>query len=38
MTAFNSLLGIATRVEAPTYDALYSGAWTHPNQEQTPNG
>jgi hypothetical protein len=38
MTAFNSLLGIATRVEAPTYDALYSGAWTHPNQEKTPNG
>jgi transposase-like protein len=38
MTALNSLLGIATRVEAPTYDALYSGEWTHPNQEKTPNG
>jgi transposase-like protein len=38
MTAFNSLLGIATRVEAPTYDALYSGEWTHPSQEKTPNG
>lgn len=25
MTAFNSVLGIATRVEAPTYEALYRG-------------
>lgn len=25
MTAFNSVLGIATRVEAPTYEALYGG-------------
>ena len=24
MTAFNSVLGIATRVEAPTYEALYN--------------
>lgn len=38
MTAFNSVLGIATRVEAPTYEALYSGEWTHPNQEKTPYG
>ena len=29
--AFNSVLGIAARVEGPTYDALYSGAWHHPN-------
>jgi transposase-like protein len=30
-TAFNSLLGIGVRVEAPTYDELYSGDWVHPN-------
>ena len=30
-SAFNSLLGIGTRVEAPTYEALYSGEWVHPN-------
>jgi transposase-like protein len=29
-TAFNSLLGIGVRVEAPTYEALYSGHWVHP--------
>lgn len=29
MTAFNSVLGIATRVEAPTYEALYSGEKTY---------
>jgi len=28
--AFRSLLGIAGRVEAPTYDELYSGDWRHP--------
>jgi transposase-like protein len=30
-TAFNSLLGIGVRVEAPTYEALYSGEYMHPN-------
>jgi transposase-like protein len=29
-SAFNSLLGIASHAEAPTYDALYSGDWQHP--------
>ena len=28
--AFRSLLGIATEVAAPTFDALYSGEWRHP--------
>jgi len=31
-TAFNSVLGLAAHSVAPTYDALYSGAWVHPNQ------
>jgi hypothetical protein len=30
MAAFDSVLGIATRVEAPTYDGLYGGSWSHP--------
>lgn len=30
MTAFNSVLGLATRSVPPTYDALYSGEWAHP--------
>lgn len=30
MTAFNSILGVACRVAAPTYAQLYSGAWAHP--------
>lgn len=30
-TTFNSLLGIGVRVEAPTYEELYSGEWVHPN-------
>ncbi len=29
MTAFASVLGIATRVAGPTYDALYAGRWNH---------
>jgi transposase-like protein len=29
-SAFNSLLGIGVRVEAPTYEELYSGDWEHP--------
>lgn len=28
--AFRSLLGIGGTVDAPTYDQLYSGDWTHP--------
>jgi transposase-like protein len=31
MGMFNSVLGIATRVQGPTYAALYDGKWTHPN-------
>ena len=27
--AFRSLLGIAGEVDAPTFDALYSGEWRH---------
>lgn len=29
--AFQSVLGIGSQVEGPTYEDLYSGAWTHPN-------
>lgn len=32
MGMFNSVLGIATRVEGPTYAALYGGKWVHPNR------
>jgi transposase-like protein len=32
MGMFNSVLGIATRVAAPTYAALYDGNWDHPNR------
>lgn len=31
MTAFHSVLGIAVRVEGPTYEGLYRGTWRHPN-------
>ena len=30
MTAFNSVLGVACRVSAPSYAQLYSGEWAHP--------
>ena len=30
MTAFNSVLGLASHAAAPTYETLYSGEWTHP--------
>jgi len=30
MTAFNSVLGIASQTVPPTYDAIYSGAYPHP--------
>ena len=33
MTAFNSVLGLAARVKAPTYEALYGGKWVHPTQD-----
>jgi hypothetical protein len=32
--AFNSVLGIAARVQGPTYDELYSGEWVHPNRAE----
>jgi hypothetical protein len=31
MTAFNSVLGLASKSESPTYEELYSGEWVHPN-------
>jgi transposase-like protein len=31
MGMFNSVLGIATRVQGPTYQSLYDGKWAHPN-------
>ena len=31
--AFRSLLGVATRVTAPTYAGLYKGTYEHPNQK-----
>lgn len=31
MSMFNSVLGIATRVQGPTYGALYDGTWAHPS-------
>jgi hypothetical protein len=27
------VLGLASRMEAPTYEALYDGTWAHPNQD-----
>src|ERR1035438_216515 len=33
MTAFHSVLGLASRAEAPTYETLYDGKWAHPNQD-----
>lgn len=32
--AFRSLLGIAGEVDAPTFDALYSGEWRHPTSSR----
>ena len=36
MSAFNAVLGIATRVKAPTYAALYDGTWIHPAVVRVP--
>lgn len=36
MTGFNSVLGIATRVKAQSYEAFYSGERMHPDREKTP--
>lgn len=30
--AFNTILGLASDSEAPTYDELYSGEWVHPGE------
>jgi hypothetical protein len=30
MVAFDSVLKIAARVDAPTYAGLYEGTWDHP--------
>jgi len=40
--AFQTVLGIATRVRGPTYDALYAkdgaaGGWEHPNSDGRPD-
>jgi hypothetical protein len=35
MTTFNSVLGLAAHAASPTYDELYSGAWTHPTGVET---
>lgn len=32
--AFRSLLGLAGEVDAPTFDALYSGEWRHPTSSR----
>jgi transposase-like protein len=32
--SFNSVLGIAARVEGPTYRELYDGEWVHPNKKR----
>lgn len=32
MGMFNSVLGVATHVEGPTYASLYDGNWDHPNR------
>lgn len=34
MVAFDSVLGIAVRAEAPTYAGLYDGSWAHPGAWQ----
>jgi hypothetical protein len=31
-SAFNSLLGIASHTEGPTYKGLYKGTYQHPNE------
>lgn len=31
MTSFNSVLGIAVKMEGPTYENLYAGSWEHPS-------
>jgi len=36
MTAFNSLLGLASHTDAPTYEQLYSGEYVHPNPTGAP--
>ena len=36
MGAFNAMLGIATRVKAPTCAALYDGRWVHPAVVRVP--
>ncbi|HXX35426.1 MAG TPA: IS1595 family transposase, partial [Thermodesulfobacteriota bacterium] len=31
MAAFQTILGLTSKVDWPTYDELYSGEWVHPN-------
>lgn len=31
MAAFQTILGLSSRVDWPTYEGLYSGEWVHPN-------
>ena len=35
MTSFIKVLGIGSHTASPTYEALYSGEWTHPNPDGT---
>ncbi len=32
--AFQTVLGIGSHVVGPTYDGIYTGAWTHPNRRR----
>jgi transposase-like protein len=34
MAGFQTLLGLSSKVEYPTYKGLYSGEWKHPNPRQ----
>jgi len=31
MAAFQTVLGLGTQVEGPTYEGIYQGTWVHPN-------
>lgn len=34
MAAFQTILGLTSKVDWPTYEKLYSGEWEHPNPEE----
>ena len=35
MAAFQTVLGIGTHVEGPTYEGIYEGTWTHKNPKRS---